>query len=155
MLNVIKISLTGENNMNLRAALATASLVFASTLIATTYSPEVLAQGVKGNWRVPLKKARKQNPIPLTTSSIVQGHEEYVRACVQCHGKNGGGNESFDHEFRFGIPDLSQPNVWLQTDGALFWKIRTGRSEMPGFKHEMTKQDIWHVINYMRSDFNQ
>ena len=128
--------------MNLRATSATASLVFASTLIAATHSTNVLADSV-ADWPVPTNKAAKQNPVPATHESISTGEGIYSDSCGNCHGPN--------LLVPTGAPELTSATLETQTDGELFWKIRRGRDEMPGFRGHLSARQTWHVINYIRS----
>jgi hypothetical protein len=48
--------------------------------------------------------------------------------------------------------DFTKPDFQKQTDGALFYKTSEGRKDMPSFKKKIADQnDIWAVINYMRT----
>ena len=38
-----------------------------------------------------------------------------------------------------------------QTDGALFWKTLEGKKPMPSFEKDLRPDDVWNVINYMRT----
>ena len=39
----------------------------------------------------------------------------------------------------------------MHTDGDFFWKIQNGKGEMPSFKEDLSGNDIWNVINYIKS----
>src|SRR5207237_2697982 len=45
--------------------------------------------------------------------------------------------------------NLSSPVMWRQTDGALFWKLTTGKTPMPATK--LPREDRWHIVNYIRT----
>ena len=51
------------------------------------------------------------------------------------------------------VPALTNPEIWRQSDGALFWKISTGRADMPGFEDMLSEEQRWHVVNYLRATF--
>ena len=133
--------------MNLPAAIATASLVFASTLVTVTYAPDASANSV-AHWPVPATKTTKLNPVSATSDSTDEGEHIYKERCTGCHGPI----TIVGSQPR----DLSSDRVQRQSDGALFWKIRQGKRDMPGFKHQLNRRQVWHVINYMRSsEFSQ
>lgn len=128
--------------MNLRATISTASLVFASTLASVTIAPLALAESAS-DWPVPANRAARINPVPSTFHSKEIGQKIYTDGCNGCHGPDPG--------FAASGSDLSSEAVLQQTDGALFWKIKHGRNDMPGFRGQLRNRQIWHVINYMRS----
>ena len=41
--------------------------------------------------------------------------------------------------------------IGAESDGALFWKITTGKASMPSFETEISERDRWNVINYLRT----
>jgi len=129
--------------MNLRATIFSTSLVFASTLAAATFAPLAVAQSAD-NWPVPAQRAVRINPIPTSEHSTDIGESIYTDGCNGCHGPS----------FLVGndMPRLQTTAVLDQSDGELFWKIKHGRKGMPGFKGKLRNRQIWHIINYMRSD---
>jgi mono/diheme cytochrome c family protein len=36
------------------------------------------------------------------------------------------------------------------TDGEIFWKITEGRRPMPSFKKELTDEQRWQLVNFLR-----
>jgi len=38
-----------------------------------------------------------------------------------------------------------------QPDGSLFWQITEGRKPMPSFKKDLSEEQRWQVINYVRT----
>ncbi|NQZ07379.1 MAG: hypothetical protein HRT35_09495 [Algicola sp.] len=134
--------------MNLRATLVTASLVFASTVVTTTFAPDVAAQDNQKTWHVSPKKGSKVNPIPATKQSVRRGHVVFVfNACDQCHGPDGFAPNASN------APDLNSAEIWNQTDGAIFSKIKSRRHSMPGAR-KMRKADVWHLTNFLRSEYD-
>jgi len=47
--------------------------------------------------------------------------------------------------------DFSKAEYQDQTDGDHFYKTKTGRGEMPKYEGKMSDDDIWNVVNYMRT----
>ena len=47
--------------------------------------------------------------------------------------------------------DFSKAEFQGQTDGDQFYKTKTGRGEMPKYEGKMSDDDIWNVVNYMRT----
>ncbi len=94
-----------------------------------------------------------KNPVKADESSVAKGGLLYQKHCAVCHGEKADGvgpsAEGFDVEpwsFVDGtIDDLS--------DGFLFQQIKNGGVwfEMPPFTLGMKDEEIWSVINYLRS----
>ena len=98
--------------------------------------------------------AKVKNPVPITAASIEAGKALYARNCRFCHGDEGKGDGKM-------APKDSHPAdltdaKWDRgsTDGEIFAVIQSGagpKFEMKGFKGRMTDEQIWQVIDYVRS----
>jgi len=105
----------------------------------------------KQKWTAPAGEAQKKNPVSADESSLAAGHRIYQYRCVSCHGTtgNGDGPDAIDlgiHPAKFLDPALRE-----ETDGALFWKITTGKKPMPDYGRKLSPTDRWNVINYLRT----
>jgi hypothetical protein len=47
--------------------------------------------------------------------------------------------------------DFSSAAYQDQTDGEHFYKTKFGRGEMPKYEGKMSDNDIWNMVNYMRT----
>lgn len=98
--------------------------------------------------------AAVKNPVPSTPMSIAQGQRLYQSNCRQCHGARGAGDGPFapknpsppnltDAEWKFG-----------SSDGEIFAVIANGAgpdSPMKAMRRSLSDNDIWNVVNYLRS----
>lgn len=94
------------------------------------------------------------NPMPRTVQSIEIGRSIYLSNCAACHGidARGGGPQSGSTPVR--PPALVGPGSHLadHTDGDLHYWIANGLpGGMPAWVGQLTDEDIWHVVNYLRS----
>ena len=99
---------------------------------------------------------RKENPITADAKSLAKGKDLYVAGCMPCHGTSGKGDGSAAALLeRNGAPirpgNLSDPKLWQQSDGTLFWKISEGRTPMPAFQETFTEEQRWQIITYVRT----
>jgi mono/diheme cytochrome c family protein len=94
------------------------------------------------------------NPVKSTPASITAGASAYKKYCAFCHGVDAKGNGPLAPK------DSNPPNLtdatWIHgsTDGEIFGVILNGAggtSKMVGFKGKMPDQDIWHIVNFLRS----
>jgi copper transport protein len=96
-----------------------------------------------------------RNPFPPTAESVALGAPVYVNTCVACHGVGGLG----DGPAGSGLPkppaDLLV-HVPLHSDTILYEFIRDGiaQSGMPGQDGVLTEDEMWHLVNYLRAEFD-
>ena len=103
-------------------------------------------------WPVPAASSAKKNPVLSNAGSIADGKELYTTHCASCHGKKGRGDGSKAAQLETECGDLSSAASQKQTDGDFFYKIQTGRDDMPSFKKKLPDaNDIWSIVNYVRS----
>lgn len=95
-------------------------------------------------WVAPPEPAHRANPLAGRTDVVAGGAKVFQERCTQCHGASGEGSEQ--------APDLTQPSVHAQTDGALFWKISSGNAHagMPPFSFLPSAQR-WQIVLYLRT----
>ncbi len=103
-------------------------------------------------WPVPDKYLKMTNPVKPDAASIATGKELYVQHCQSCHGKKGKGDGSKAAQLDTECGDFTTAAFQKQPDGALFYKTFEGRKDMPSYKKKIPDaNDIWAVINYMRT----
>jgi mono/diheme cytochrome c family protein len=103
-----------------------------------------------GDWKAPPEAARVINPIPADDASVAAGKSIYAKNCLACHGRAGHGDGPAAFSLKPRPRDLSEPKIASQTDGELFWKTTTGRNPMPKYEKQLSEEDRWKVVNYMR-----
>ena len=97
--------------------------------------------------------AKMKNPIPATAESTAAGKLAYTRTCAPCHGTSGEGGPGND--LIPAAPDLTDA-TWDHgsTDGEVFTNIKDGigpEFNMTPFKDRLKDDEIWNVVNYVRS----
>ena len=103
-------------------------------------------------WPAPEKFEKMANPVKSNAESISAGKALWNLHCASCHGKTGLGDGNKAAQLKTTPPDLTKSPTQSQTDGALFFKISTGRDDMPSFKKKIPEQeDIWDLVNFMRT----
>ncbi len=95
-------------------------------------------------WNAPADAASKPNPLANRPDVEAGGRKLFVARCATCHGDDGRGTTKG--------PDLTQPDVQAQTDGALFWKITNGNSRegMPTFSF-LPQAQRWQLVLRLRT----
>jgi copper transport protein len=97
-----------------------------------------------------------RNPFPLTSESVALGEPLYANACVTCHGLKGLG----DGPSGYGLPKPPANllvHVPLHSDTIMFEFIRDGimDSGMPGQSGVLSEDEIWHLVNFLRAEFEE
>ena len=96
----------------------------------------------------------QDNPISVSEESITAGRTVYVRFCASCHGTRGLGDGAA------AISDTEPANLvddeWAHgsTDAEIFKTIAEGvppEYAMEEWLGRVSEEDIWNVINYLRS----
>ena len=102
-------------------------------------------------WEVPAKFKNMENPEAASDESVKVGRMLYNKNCASCHGKTGLGDGSKARGLDTHPGDMSAAAYHSQTDGEHFYKSKFGRGEMPKYENKIDDEDIWHMVNYMRT----
>ena len=97
---------------------------------------------------------KMKNPVASSPESIKAGQAAFQKNCRFCHGADAKGNGPMAPEGTH--PSNLTDDKWDRgsTDGEIFLVIRDGagpKFEMKGYKSKMVENDIWNVVNYIRS----
>ena len=109
------------------------------------------ADSKSDKWLSPAASAAKKNPITSTAESIGAGQKIYSKTCVMCHGKTGDADGPAVIELNIHPAKLSNPQLAMESDGSLFWKIATGKKPMPAYGKRLSETDRWNLVNYVRT----
>ena len=135
---------------HLRISILTASVL---GLLTFTYfgGDAAGADSTSAKWLSPAPSAAKKNPIAPAQDSIAAGQKIYSKTCMMCHGKSGDADGPAVIELNIHPAKLSDPQLKTESDGALFWKISTGKKPMPAYGKRLSETDRWHLVNYIRT----
>lgn len=101
-------------------------------------------------WTVPERASKRANPIPASPAALAKGKAVYLKSCDSCHGQSGDGDGPKAKDLSK-KPATLVPGINSQSDGALFWKLTEGKKPMPSFETDLTPDQIWQVIDYIRT----
>ena len=94
------------------------------------------------------------NPIAPNVDSIASGGVLYEQNCLPCHGVSGAGDGPVGRTLNPPPADLILHTVpGVHPDGRLYDWISNGfpDSVMPAFKDNLTDEERWHLVNYIRT----
>lgn len=120
------------------------AMLFAVTVHAQSRAATPAARAIK-------------NPVRATAASaasVTAGAAAFKKYCAFCHGADAKGEGPLAPKDSH-PPDLTDA-TWVHgsTDGEIFTLIANGAgadSKMIAFKGKMPDQDLWHIINFLRS----
>ena len=96
------------------------------------------------------------SPLPSSLEIVQQGKALYhgKGACFNCHGKDGDGNGPVAAQLNPSPRNFQHPGFWRhRTEGEVFWAIKNGSvgTSMIGFGGQLTDEEMWSLIQYVRS----
>jgi hypothetical protein len=103
------------------------------------------------DWIVPDDKRGRLSTFPFDENTRMAGQKLYTLNCMSCHGTPGKSN------YINLVPPPGDPatdKIQKNSDGEIFYKLTTGRGQMPSFRSVLTSDEIWNIISYVRS-FNK
>lgn len=117
------------------------------------YARVASAQSDHGSapWNAPERAAHRSNPVLATDAAIERAQMIFHQNCELCHGPKGKGNGPMSTSLPVKPADLSSERVQSQTDGALFWKILSGRGMMPSTQATLSDEQRWALVDYIRT----
>ena len=89
------------------------------------------------------------NPAAADDSSLARGERKFMRVCSPCHGFQMKGDGTVAPSF-MPPPDLLAQATRARQDGYIYSYIRFGGVVMPSYGAQVTAEEAWNVINYLR-----
>jgi mono/diheme cytochrome c family protein len=99
--------------------------------------------------------AKVKNPVKPAPASLAAGKMLFDTQCAGCHGTAGKGDGKMAAMMNPPKPSDLSDATWKHgaTDGDIFTLIRDGAkgTAMRGYATRMKTDDIWNVVNYLRT----
>jgi len=102
-------------------------------------------------WVVPANFKTMKNPVAQSDASAKVGMALYTKNCASCHGKTGLGDGVKARTLKDFPGDFSKGEFQSLSDGDMFYKTKTGRGDMPKYEGKLADDDIWNIVNYLRT----
>ena len=113
-------------------------------IILMTFSSLIFCQ----EWVVPADRANRLSTFPFNDENRESEEKIYTVNCMSCHGTPVKGN------YIDLVPSPGDPatdKIQRNRDGEIFYKIFSGRGQMPSFRSVLTTNEIWYVVSFIRS----
>lgn len=103
-------------------------------------------------WLVQRAASDLRAPAPLPESVNIGGMQFRAR-CAACHGPDGRTPSDLGLAMYPPAPDLGRAEAQAWADTELFWITKNGirLSGMPGFGRALSDEEIWPLVQYIRS----
>lgn len=101
------------------------------------------------------------NPIPADEKSVARGGRLFAIYCTPCHGQSGTGDGLVGEKLIMKPWNLTSSNdmhKWdTQTypDGYIFGYMTFGGAVMPSYANDLSANERWDVVNYIRTVFQK
>ena len=111
-----------------------------------TTGPTAFVDGRTGNTPV------DAIPGSVTLAAIERGRNRYDVFCAACHGLDGTGDTPVAANMQLRRPpSLHEARIRQLAPGAIFGVVSRGYGLMPSYAHQLTTQDRWNVVAYVRA----
>jgi mono/diheme cytochrome c family protein len=103
-------------------------------------------------FKIPPEATAQVNPVKPSADSLAHAKKIYGYECAVCHGEDGSGAGDLAKNMKAKMPDFRDPSALKgETDGVLFYIIKSGKGEMEGEGARVKTEDVWNLVNYTRS----
>jgi mono/diheme cytochrome c family protein len=116
------------------------------TVAQETYRPdEPYSTGVDGG------KYVAKNPEPITPKLLARGQAKFNIYCAPCHDRTGSGRGVVPAKATWVPGNMHDDRIVNFVDGEIFHVISNGRRTMPGYRFQVSEQDRWAIVSYVRA----
>ena len=92
------------------------------------------------------------NPLPITAGLMKRGQQRFTINCSPCHGQLADGNGITKKINAMAVvANLHDKRMVEMTDGELFYVITNGRNLMGAYGPNVTVEDRWAIVAYLRA----
>jgi mono/diheme cytochrome c family protein len=96
--------------------------------------------------------AKKENPVKSSPTSLASGKKKYGQDCAMCHGKEGAGDGDLAEDMHLKLRDLREADLLKDlSDSDIYSIINNGKGKMMGEEGRLKPDEIWDVVNFIRS----
>ncbi len=89
------------------------------------------------------------NPVLATKTSLELGKRKFLTFCSPCHGNLADGDSRLRGQFP-NPPSLHTERAINFPDGRIYHVITNGQNAMPSYAAQITREERWSIVNYIR-----
>lgn len=98
-----------------------------------------------------LRAGNELNAPAFNPTAVQRGEFVFENYCATCHGAGGLGNGPVAQRGFPPPPSLLADKTRKMKDGQLFHVLTYGQNNMPSYASQISREDRWNVIGYVRS----
>lgn len=91
------------------------------------------------------------NPLPRSKEVFALGKAAFTDRCAVCHGAVGNGMGSLTVAYGAKPANLQAQTFRDYPDGKIYWVIVNGKNAMPGHAADLSEEQRWAVVHYVRA----
>lgn len=110
-----------------------------------------VARGSVEDDKLAVPKDSNVFPLPLTAKLLERGEDRYKIFCSPCHGLQGDGQGMVTLRGMKHPPSYHQDRLRNEPNGYLYDVIANGFGAMNGYSAQLTPQDRWAIVAYVRA----
>ena len=96
--------------------------------------------------------AAKANPVKPSPTSLSSGKKKYGQDCAMCHGKEGAGDGDLAEDMHLKLRDFRDAATLKDvSDGDIYSIINNGKGKMMGEEGRLKPDEIWDIVNFVRT----
>ena len=141
----------------MRLVLACVSLLILAT-IALGFGRQQAAQEKPKEGAAPAADTAKpagadrKNPVASTPEGLAASKKMFGFDCAMCHGATGDGKGDMVESMKLTLHDWRDPaSLAGISDGEIYEIITKGKGKMTGEGDRLPPNDVWKMVNYVRS----
>jgi mono/diheme cytochrome c family protein len=136
----------------LKPFLILSALVLAGAIAPRPQAQDAAPPAAAPAFKIPPEAVSLANPVRPTAESLSHAKKIYGYECALCHGEDGAGAGDISKNMKAKMPDFRDPTALKgRTDGELMYIIKNGKGEMDGEGQRVKPDDLWNLVNYVRS----
>ncbi|MGD0673177.1 MAG: c-type cytochrome [Candidatus Binatus sp.] len=94
---------------------------------------------------------KMHNPLQATPENLAKGKQQFNTYCAPCHGESAQGNGPVAHILAKPPKSLLDGAIKDRPDGYIYGVIRDGVLSSPSYAQELSVEQRWQVVTYLRS----
>jgi len=101
---------------------------------------------------IPVHEARAGGrPLAIDDADMARGRERYNISCAVCHGASGDGQGVVTKYGLTGVASYHTDRLRQAADGDIFNTISNGKGQMLGYGYNLSIDDRWRIVMYVRA----
>jgi mono/diheme cytochrome c family protein len=96
-------------------------------------------------------KPLHKSPVEINLTGLQRGQERYNIYCSPCHSRIGDGRGIMVQRGYVPPPSFHDDLIRNYPDGHIFDVISNGIRNMPGYAQQISEEDRWLIVNYLRA----